>query len=307
MPIVLARDLAKAYGGLRAVDNLSLDVDEGQLFGLIGPNGAGKTTTIKMILGLTKPDSGLVRLFGEDPWDNPVIRSFLGVVFEKAHFPSHQGVRNYLIRACRIFGLPESRANEVLETIGLSTAQNKQIGTLSAGMLQKFAIGHAIIHSPRLVVADEMTSNLDPGVREIVLKLVLQIRNEQKTTFILSSHILQELSKVCDSVAVMDHGRILVSGRLDELYQKYSTGITRILTDKPQELAQELRKISYVKKIDSLSQELWIHVESSDTTELYQDALKTAKRVDAKILSISTDSASLEQLYNAVMKPAETA
>jgi ABC-type multidrug transport system ATPase subunit len=105
----------------------------------------------------------------------------------------------------------------------------------------------------------------------------------------------------------MDHGRILVSGRLDELYQKYSTGITRILTDKPQELAQELRKISYVKKIDSLSQELWIHVESSDTTELYQDALKTAKRVDAKILSISTDSASLEQLYNAVMKPAETA
>jgi len=300
-PILIAENLTKTYGRVRAVSDLNLQVRRGEVFALIGPNGAGKTTTIKMILGLTRPDHGLVRLLGEDPWDNPEVHSSLGVVFERSHFPGHEAAADYLVRTCRIFGLPASRANEVLDIVGLSNDKRKQIGSLSAGMLQKFAIGHAIVHGPRLIVADEMTSNLDPGARSMVLNLVGHLRNEQGTTFILSSHILQELGLVCDSVAIISDGKILVSGRLDQLYEKYATRVTRIATDKAELLLSELRKLPNVTKIESLNRELFIYAKSAGTTELYEEILTAAKKVDARILSITSDSRSLQQLYDSVM------
>jgi len=199
MALIVAEDLAKSYGRVRAVDGLSVRLDEGSVTGLIGPNGAGKTTTIKMILGLLKPDKGSVRVFDEDPWDNSKIRSMVGVVHEKAFFPSHYKTLDYLEKACRIFGVPESRAAEVLRLVDLQDASDREIRALSAGMLQKFAIAHALVHSPRLMVADEMTANLDPQARSSLLDLILRLYKDEKMTFLLSSHILPELSRVCDS------------------------------------------------------------------------------------------------------------
>ncbi|MGD8506116.1 MAG: ATP-binding cassette domain-containing protein, partial [Candidatus Bathyarchaeota archaeon] len=106
MTLIAAEDLAKSYGRVVAVDGLNLTVDKDSVTGLIGPNGAGKTTTIKMILGLLKPDRGHVEVFGQDPWDNTVIRSLIGVVYEKAFFPSHQETLDYLERVSRVFGVP---------------------------------------------------------------------------------------------------------------------------------------------------------------------------------------------------------
>ena len=113
MALIVAEDLAKSYGNVVAVDGINLSLDEGSITALIGPNGAGKTTTIKMILGLLKPDKGVVKVFGQDPWDNTTMRSMIGVVYEKAFFPSHQKTLEYLQRVCRIFGVAESRAMEV--------------------------------------------------------------------------------------------------------------------------------------------------------------------------------------------------
>jgi len=122
MVLVTAENLAKSYGRVRAVNGLSLKIDDGSISGLIGPNGAGKTTTIKMILGLLQPDGGKVQTFGQNPWDNPEIRRLMGVVYEKALFPSHQKALDYLQRVCRIYGVPESRALEVLRMVQLEYA-----------------------------------------------------------------------------------------------------------------------------------------------------------------------------------------
>ena len=301
MALVTAENLAKSYGSVRAVNGLSLKIDDGSISGLIGPNGAGKTTTIKMVLGLLRPDGGKVETFGHDPWDNPDIRKLIGVVYEKAFFPSHQKTLDYLRRVCRIFGMPESRALEVLRMVQLEYARDRPIKGLSAGMLQKFAIAHAMINHPQLVIADEMTSNLDPQARSALLDLVLQLRKDEKVTFLLSSHILPELSRVCDSVAIINWGRVLASGNVTELYAKYSAGTVRITTDKPDALAVELRKLQYVKGVQADYRSVAVQVQPQDQDKLYEDSPRLARGIGAKIQGIETGSASLEELYNMVV------
>jgi ABC-2 type transport system ATP-binding protein len=302
MSLVVAEELAKNYGTVKAVDGLSLRLDEGSVTGLIGPNGAGKTTTIKMMLGLLKPDKGHVQVFGEDPWDNSKIRSSVGVVYEKAFFPSHYKTLDYLEKTCRIFGVSESRAPEVLRLVEMQDASDRPIKALSAGMLQKFAIAHALVHSPRLLVADEMTANLDPQARSSLLDLVLKLHKDEHTTFLLSSHILPELSRVCNSVAIINQGKVWASGKLTELYDKYAAGTIRISTDKPDELAVEIAKLPYVERVDSDIRGLSIRVRSGSEDRLYEDAPGLAKKVEARIQGIETGSASLEELYRLAVK-----
>ncbi len=297
MSLIVAEGISKSYGKVVAVDGVNLSLDEGSVTALIGPNGAGKTTTIKMILGLLKPDKGVVKVFGQDPWDNTAIRSMIGVVYEKAFFPSHQKTLEYLQRVCRIFGVPESRAMEVLELVNLEEASDREIRALSAGMLQKFAIAHALVHKPKLIVADEMTANLDPQARSELLDLVLQLHRNENVTFLLSSHILPELSRVCDSVAIINRGKVWAFGKLSELYDKYAIGIIRVSTDSPEEVAAEIRKLKYVKDLRTDIRGISVRVAEGKEDELYEDVPKLAKKVKAKILGIETGSASLEELY----------
>ncbi|TET26454.1 MAG: ABC transporter ATP-binding protein [Candidatus Bathyarchaeum sp.] len=297
MSLIVTEGISKSYGKVVAVDGVNLSLDEGSVTALIGPNGAGKTTTIKMILGLLKPDKGVVKVFGQDPWDNTAIRSMIGVVYEKAFFPSHQKTLEYLQRVCRIFGVPESRAMEVLELVNLQDADDREIRALSAGMLQKLAIAHALVHKPKLIVADEMTANLDPQARSELLNLVLQLHRNENVTFLLSSHILPELSRVCDSVAIINRGKVWAFGKLSELYDKYAIGIIRVSTDSPETLASEVRKLKYVKDLKIDIRGISVRVAEGKEDELYEDVPKLAKKVKAKILGIETGSASLEELY----------
>jgi len=304
MALIVAEDLAKNYGRVVAVNGLNLTLNEGSVTGLIGPNGAGKTTTIKIVLGLLKPDRGRVEVFGQDPWDNPNIRTLIGVVHEKAFFPAHQKTLDYLERACRIFGVSESRALEVLKLVDLQDARDRPIRALSAGMLQKFAIAHALIHEPQLILADEMTSNLDPQARSALLDLILQLHRDQKVTFLLSSHILPELSRVCDSVAIINQGKVWAFGKLTELYQKYAAGTIRISTDKPEELASEIGKLAYIEKLETDIRGISVRVKQGNEEKLYEDAPRLARTAEAKILGIETGSASLEELYRLVVTAA---
>ncbi|MGD8544757.1 MAG: ABC transporter ATP-binding protein [Candidatus Bathyarchaeota archaeon] len=297
MTLIVAEGLAKRYGRVIAVDDLDLRIDEGGVTGLIGPNGAGKTTTIKMILGLLKPDRGHVKVFDQDPWDNTSIRSLIGVVYEKAFFPPHQKILNYLKRVSRIFGISESRASEALKLVNLDEASDRPVKALSAGMLQKFAIAHAIIHKPKLIIADEMTANLDPEARSSLLDLVLKLNKTEKATFLLSSHILPELSRICDSVAIINEGKVWAYGKLTELYEKYEVGVVRISTDNPELLASEIKKLKYIEKLENDARGISVRISEGKEEQIYEDAPKLAKEVKAKILGIETGSASLEELY----------
>ncbi|MEM3162237.1 MAG: ABC transporter ATP-binding protein [Candidatus Bathyarchaeia archaeon] len=299
--LIVVDDLHKSYGRFMAVRGLNLKVNEGALMGLIGPNGAGKTTTIKVILGLLKPDRGRVAVFGENPWDNPMIREEVGVIYEKANFPAHHRVLDYLKRVCRIYGVPESRAREVLEMVDLD-AYDREIKGLSAGMLQKFEIAHALIHSPRLVVADEPASNLDPDARANLIDLILKLHKEEKTTFLISSHILPELSRVCNSVAVINEGRVLASGPLNELFERYSAKATRITTDKPEALAEELKRLPYVERLSMDSRGVYLTTAEGFESNIYEDASKIARKIGAVIMGIEIGTASLEQLYYKIVR-----
>jgi len=294
--------LAKSYGKVVAVDGLSLRVEKGSIMGLIGPNGAGKTTTIKIILGLLKQDRGQVRVFDEDPWNNPDIRHKIGVIYERAYFPSHHQVLDYLKRVCRIYGTPESRAKEVLALTKLEDAYDRIIKGLSAGMLQKFAVAHAIIHKPSLIVADEPTSNLDPEARSDLLDLILELHKNEDVTFLISSHILPELSRVCESVAIINKGKVWASGNLEELSEKVGAKATRISTDKPGTLADEIRKLDYVNRVEEDSRGVIVGVNVGSDERLYEDVPKLAKKIEAKIVGIESGTASLEELFKLAVK-----
>jgi len=302
MSLIVAEDLAKNYGKVAAVNGLSLTVEKGNVMGLIGPNGAGKTTTIKIVLGLLRQDRGQVRVFGEDPWNNPDIRYKIGVIYERAYFPSHHQVLDYLKTACRIYGKPESRAREVLKLTALEYAYDRSIKGLSAGMLQKFAVAHALINEPELVIADEPTSNLDPEARSGLLDLILELGKDRKTTFLISSHILPELSRICESVAIINNGKVWASGNLEELSQKLGAKTTRISTDKPAVLAEELRKLNYVNRIEEDSRGVSVGVNAGADDRLYEDVPTIAKKIEAKIAGIESGTASLEELFKLAVK-----
>ncbi|MCW4009464.1 MAG: ABC transporter ATP-binding protein [Candidatus Bathyarchaeota archaeon] len=305
MTLVKAENLAKNFGNVNAVDGLTLSLNEGSITGLIGPNGAGKTTTIKMILGLLKPDQGKVEVFGQDPWDNPAIRPLIGVIHEKAFFPAHQKTLEYLQRVCRIFGVPESRAMEVLKLVDLQGAWDRPIKGLSAGMLQKFSISHALIHSPKLIIGDEMTANLDPQARSSLFDLVSQLHDDEGVTFLVSSHILPELSRICDSVVIVNHGKVGASGTLNELYGKFAAGIIRVSTDKSAELAQEIRALPYAEVAEVDGRGVSVQVPNDKEEALFEDVSRLARKVNAKIYGIETGNASIEALYERVMSASE--
>ncbi|MEM2087408.1 MAG: ABC transporter ATP-binding protein [Thermoproteota archaeon] len=302
MSLVEAEDLVKHYGKVTAVDGLSLMVEEGSITGLIGPNGSGKTTTIKIALGLLKQDRGQVKVFNEDPWDNPDIRYRIGVIYEKAYFPPNHTVVEYLKRACRVFGKPEDRAWETLTMVGLENAYSRPIRGLSAGMLQKFSVAHALINEPDLIIADEPTANLDPEARSNLLDLILRLNRDGKTTFLISSHILPELSRICNYIAIISRGRVWAQGRLEELSQRFGAKVVRISTNKPESLAEEARRLSYVTRIEPDSRGILIGVASGEDETIYTDILELARRIGARVTGIESGTASLEELFRLAVK-----
>jgi len=169
-------------------------------------------------------------------------------------------------------------------------------------MLQKFAIAHALIHEPSLIVADEPTSNLDPEARSDLLVLSLKLHHDEKVTFLISSHILPELSRVCESVAIINQGKVWASGNLAELSERLGAKTTRISTDKPEALAESIRKLDYVNRVEIDSRGISVGVVGGKDEKLYKEVPKRAKKVKAKIVGIESGTASLEELFKLAVR-----
>jgi ABC-2 type transport system ATP-binding protein len=212
-------------------------VGQGEFLGLVGPNGAGKTTLIRVSLGLLRPDSGTVRLMGFDPFREPRAREGVGVVFERPSFLPSMPVTELLERAARIYKVPGEEVRRVIELAGLKGHESKPFGNLSAGLKQRTAIAHAMIGRPRLLIADEPTSNLDPVGRGEVLRLLAEL-NREGVTVLLSSHVLSEVLRVVSRVAVIKSGNIVIAGPPDEVVSSARVG--RVRTPDPERLAKVL-------------------------------------------------------------------
>jgi ABC-2 type transport system ATP-binding protein len=220
--VIVARRLTKKYGEFTAVDSLDLTIRRGEVFGLLGPNGAGKTTTVLMLLGLTEPTRGIVRVLGLDPTREPLtVKRHVGYLPDNVGFYGNLTGRENLRYTARLNGLPrreaEARIDELLAEVRLEDAADKKAEAYSRGMRQRLGIADALVKSPSVLILDEPTIAIDPAGVEELLALLRRLVREHNLTVLLSSHILGQVQSLCDRVGFYSTGRMVASGPLDEL------------------------------------------------------------------------------------------
>jgi len=216
-PALEVAALAKRYGATHALRGVDLVVGEGELVGLLGPNGAGKSTLVKSACGLVRPTSGTVRVCGA-PAGSPPARRALGYLAELFRFPGWTSGDELLVLHQRLAGSDGGAAEraELLALVGLGDAADRRVETMSKGMQQRLGIAQALVGGPRLLLLDEPTSALDPAGRRIVRELLEELRR-RGVSVLLNTHLLSEVERVCDRVAIIDGGELLAEGRPDEL------------------------------------------------------------------------------------------
>jgi len=225
-PVVVTQNLTKRYGEFTALDDLSFSLERGQILGFIGPNGAGKTTTIKILVGLARPTSGSARIAGADcVRDAKQIKRLVGYMPDKFGSYQNMRVREYLDFFGAAFGIPRrergKRIAAVLETTNATYMQDRYVESLSHGMQQRVGIARTLLHDPEVLILDEPANGLDPQARIEMREILLKLAQGGKT-LIVTSHILPELSRICDCVAIITQGKLRAFGTLEEITRKIS-------------------------------------------------------------------------------------
>ena len=223
--IIETEGLTKKYGYQTAVNNLTLQIQEGEVFGFLGPNGAGKTTTLLMFIGLTEPTSGKVRVMEFDPTREPFhVKEKVGFLPENVGFYDDMDARQNLRYIAKLNRIPDQvsakRIDELLELVGLIEEAKKKVGTYSKGMRQRLGIAEVLVKEPKLVFLDEPTIGLDPDGTNKMLDLIHSLSREKNMTIFLSSHLLDQVQRICDRVGIMIKGDLVALGPIEELARK---------------------------------------------------------------------------------------
>ena len=218
-PIVKIDSVYKQYGTFKAVDGISLTIDEGDIYGFLGPNGAGKSTTLRMLLSLIKPTSGSIEIMGKslDKSRNDILAQ-TGSIIEKPDFYLYLTAKQNLWLLSKMYNqhIGAKRIQEVIQLVGLSGRENDKVKTYSHGMKQRLGLAQALLHNPKLIILDEPTTGLDPqGIIEL-RELILQLKGEGKT-IVLSSHILSEIQLIADSMVIINNGKAVAQGKVNSL------------------------------------------------------------------------------------------
>jgi ABC-2 type transport system ATP-binding protein len=250
--MIKIRSLVKKYGDHVAVDSLTLDIKENEVFGLLGSNGAGKTTTIHMLATLLKPSSGSATVNGYDVVCEPAkVRSSIGIVFQA---PSSDdmltGYENLQLHSM-LYSVPrhtrKQRIDEVLKLVGLTERKHDQVKTYSGGMRRRLEIARGLLHKPKVMVLDEPTLGLDPASRETMWKYIQHLVREEKMTVILTTHYMEEADMLCDRIAIIDKGRIVALDTPTALKAGLGGDIIRIKTGQS---IDKIRQLHFVRKIE---------------------------------------------------------
>ncbi|MCD6339522.1 MAG: ABC transporter ATP-binding protein [Verrucomicrobia bacterium] len=228
--LIETKGLTKRYGAQLAVDRLDLTVSEGEIFGFLGPNGAGKTTTILMLLGLTEPTAGEARVLGVDPVRDPLrVKRHVGYLPESVGFYDDLTARENLRFIAELNGLSEAEAekkiDEALRAVELADQGDKLVGAYSHGMRQRLGIGELLIKDPKLLILDEPTGGLDPDGTNKMLDLIVSLNKERGITVMLSSHLLNQVQRICSRVGIMSKGRLAAAGTIEELAADKESGM----------------------------------------------------------------------------------
>lgn len=299
--LIEARGLAKAYGAFRAVDGVDLTLNEGEVYGFLGPNGSGKSTTILMMLGLTEPTEGSVRVCGHDPTRDPIaVKRQVGYLPESVGFYGDlTGIENLRFTA-ELNGIPrqtaDARLAELLGMVELTDAARQPVAQYSRGMRQRLGLADVLLKQPKVVVLDDPTLGLDPAGIQWLLGLIEELSREQQITIFLSSHQLHEVQRVCHRVGIMSHGEIVLEGTVAELTsQTEARGfrVTLELRGADEQLNEALSRIPTVNAVTRTGGE--VVVESG--SDVRADLSAAVLRHGAQLLGMRAQDRTLEEIY----------
>lgn len=233
--VIETTNLLKEYRGRAAVEHLNLNIGKGEIYGFLGPNGAGKTTTIRMLLGLIKPTSGSIKIFGQDLKRNKLqILRKVGSLVESPSYYGHLSALDNLEAIRRILNVPKSRIAEVLDIVSLTGEEKRPVKGFSLGMKQRLGIAAALLGSPELLILDEPTNGLDPSGIQEIRSLIKRLPVEEGITVLVSSHLLSEIEQMAGTVGIIRAGRMVYQDTIAHLQQQ-AAGDLRLAVSEPEE------------------------------------------------------------------------
>ena len=298
MDAIVASNLCKSFEAVTAVDDVSITVPEGSIFGFLGPNGAGKTTTIRMLTGVLIPDAGSVQIFGTDVARDPLAAKLkMGVIPENGTVYSDLTAVQNIHLTAKFFGMDKAtrkeRADAILDHLGLSERRDDLVRTFSKGMRQRISIACAIVHAPPLLILDEPTTGLDVYSRRLVIETVRRM-NREGSTVLLTTHNIEEANALCERVSVINHGRIVATESPEKLKKTFDTSrYVEVSFERPVE--PSFFSDPGITRTESRGDKWRVYTDNPDHVVKYIAAL--AVREHVTIVSIATSTPSLEEAF----------
>jgi ABC-2 type transport system ATP-binding protein len=275
MSAIGVEKLSKVYGDIRALDGLDLSVEKGAVFGFLGPNGAGKTTTLRILAGVATPTSGEAWIEGVQVGLGGEARRMVGYLPEEPAYYPWMRAREFLVDLIGgLYGMDPGEANlrgdEMLELVGLQEAANRRIGGFSRGMRQRLGLAQALMNKPQVLLLDEPVSALDPVGRRDILRLIKALGEE--ATIFMSTHILNDVERVCDMIGIIDRGKLIALDRTEELLRRYAAPIVEVtFNDQPENVlswADTLRGADFVRNVEVVEGQVRITLDGSESSAL---------------------------------------
>lgn len=299
--IVQVENLIKRYDNMLAIDNLSLDIREGDIFGLLGPNGAGKTTLINSMLGLTKVDSGSIKIFGKDIKEHEMyVKKNIGIVPQEIALYEDLTAYENLMFFGRLYGLRGKSLEEAVESAFEFTAiegrKNEIVKQYSGGMQRRLNIACAIVHKPKLVIMDEPTVGIDPQSRNQILNSIKRLR-DNGATIIYTSHYMEEVESICNDVAIIDKGRVIAKGSKEELKDFVYTEEKIIIRVSAVSftLVNNIKAIKGIKECEV--EENLLNITSEKNEVGISSILTIIEQSGVEILSVNIEKPTLESVF----------
>jgi ABC-2 type transport system ATP-binding protein len=305
--IISSEHLTRRFGDNIAVNDLNLEVRSGEVFGFLGHNGAGKTTTVRLLNGVLESHGGTIRVLGLDPLaDGPALRARTGVLTESASLDNRLSARDNLHIYADLYGVPRdkvsSRASELLDFFGLSGHADAKVATFSTGMRQRLALARTLLHEPEMLFLDEPTAGLDPVASHQVHEMIANLSAEEGRTVFLCTHNLVEAQKLCDRVAVMEHGHLVAQGAPAELAHQYIKRLDVNIETAPEQMESALEILS---NASSLTRGLPRRTNGSLTLtvtgrEAIPELMTLLVNQSIRVYRLAADEPSLEDVYFAL-------
>lgn len=295
--------ITKQYDGVKAVDSVDITVEKGELFGMLGPNGAGKSTLIGMLSTMLRPTSGNAQVWGYDiRKDATKVRKSIGVVFQDTTLDQKLTGRENLDLHGRLYGLPKKqrhqRIHEVLELVELSGWADEIVQKYSGGMMRRLEIARGLMHHPNVLFMDEPTLGLDPQTRNHIWDYIKELNREKNITIILTTHYMEEADRLCNRLAIIDHGRIITSGTPSELKSSLGGDILTLELATNEGAAKLMEHYTTDSFTGSISaSENTVQITTADGERTIPDVLRVTSQLDLDIQSVSLHKPTLDDVF----------